>query len=197
MLACEHLSFNYAQQVILTDITLKIDRNTLILGESGSGKTTLLYLLAKILTPDSGKVIATSACALVFQQPCLLSGLTAWENVAIAKVAQGYSWNHARQLAVEMLDKLGLSEQISQKPNTLSAGQAQRVSIARALLTGAEVLLCDEPTGNLDTHTAQQVLAVLLSLDITICMISHNRSFAGKFDQVYELIDGRLVTLAH
>ncbi len=183
-----------------------------IVGPSGSGKSTLLNLIGTLDTPTSGQVLlgATEVTALrgaalaqfraasvgfVFQEHHLLPQLSALENVllptlALARGRRDDAW------AREMLVRIGLATRLDAFPAQLSGGERQRVALARALVNGAGLLLCDEPTGNLDADTGTQVVTLLLDLareqDVTVLMVTHNAAHAQRFGRVLQLRDGRL-----
>jgi putative ABC transport system ATP-binding protein len=182
-------------------------------GPSGSGKSTLLGILAGIDRPSSGKVFLAGAeisalsegglarlrnekIGVVFQSFHLIPTMTALENVE-APLYIHPQRRHARSLAVNMLEQVGLSERMHHFPHQLSGGEQQRVAIARALVCGPEILLADEPTGNLDTATSSQVLDLLRNLrtrlGLTVIMVTHNLAIAASADRRLNIVDGRLV----
>ena len=189
-----------------------------IVGQSGSGKSTLLHQIGLVDKPDAGEVYysgerlplsgARAAYArnklfgFVFQFYHLLPDFTAAENVLMpAMILQGW-WQFRRQKkqhqerARALLRRVGLSERMQHKPPQLSGGERQRVAIARALMNEPPVLLCDEPTGNLDRHTAGEVRELLWDLNRTdrqsIILVTHDVSLAADADRTLELVDGRL-----
>jgi lipoprotein-releasing system ATP-binding protein len=194
-----------------------------ILGASGSGKSTLMHLLGGLDRPDrgngkrgeilfSGKPLhAMSARELnrfratrvgfVFQFYHLLPELTVLENVAIAAMVRdgrlGYRRAASEKAARELLDAFGLSHRLAHRPAELSGGERQRVAIARALMNGPEVLLADEPTGNLDRHTGEKILDAVASIRArtgqTIVMVTHDSQVAARADRTIQLEDGRVV----
>ena len=180
-----------------------------ILGRSGSGKSTLLNLLAGLDRPDSGQVILEGQTlgslsrgkmdtlrarriGLVFQAYHLLPELTALENVALASLVAGRGKQHAR--ATEVLTQVGLEGRIHHLPNQLSGGERQRVAIARALVNQPAVVLADEPTGNLDATTRNDVLSVFKQLKAdgqTLVMVTHDSDVAACADRVVTLVGGQ------
>jgi putative ABC transport system ATP-binding protein len=185
-----------------------------IVGPSGSGKTTLLHLAAALERPTSGtvEVAGTDLAALsdrelaglrawrvgiVFQQFFLLDAQTAAENVAAGLLYQAVPASRRREVAAAMLDLVGLGHRASHRPRQLSGGEQQRVAIARALASGPGVLLADEPTGNLDQATGQEILALLRRLNtergVTLVIITHDPSIAAAATRQIELRDGRIV----
>ncbi len=168
-----------------------------MLGRSGSGKTTLLHVLGGLVAPSSGTVEReTPRIAYVFQSANLLPYFTSYENVAFAAhVAGGERWS---ELDPEgLLELVGLSERLDQLPNELSGGEAQRVAIARALAQNPRLLLCDEPTGHLDSDTGERVLLLLERLQETfgfaLVVATHDPGVASRLDRELELHDGRIV----
>ncbi|MEV0168226.1 ABC transporter ATP-binding protein [Nonomuraea fuscirosea] len=185
-----------------------------VVGRSGSGKTTLLNLLAGIDRPSAGTVrvsgtdlgaLSESALAewrgrnvgLVFQFFQLLPTLTVAENVMLAMdFAAAIPAVRRRDRALELLDRVGIGDQAGKLPSTLSGGQQQRAAIARALANDPPLLLADEPTGNLDSHTAGAVLDVFAGLNAegrTIVVVSHERDIRSVVDREIVLVDGRVV----
>jgi len=181
-------------------------------GPSGSGKSTLLGILGGIDRPTAGSVklegyeissqpegrlarIRNDMIGIIFQSFNLLSTMTALENVE-APLYVNSRWHQARQLAQEMLSQVGLSERSTHLPHQLSGGEQQRVAIARALVTGPRLLLADEPTGNLDSVTSKQVLALLqqlrTKLGLTIIMVTHDPTVAAYADRCLHIMDGKL-----
>src|SRR5882762_6404564 len=202
--------------VALNDVTLNIDPGEFvaIIGSSGSGKSTLLNILGCLDRPPSGtyriagkevsELDADALAALrrehfgfVFQRYHLLSELSAAENVEIPAIYAGENVHERRARAKRLLTRLGIAERGGHRPNQLSGGQQQRVSIARALINGAEVILADEPTGALDSHSGQEVLALLRELNEegrTIIIVTHDADIAARAERIIELRDGIVVS---
>jgi putative ABC transport system ATP-binding protein len=200
----------------LMDIHLTIQRGEFVavVGQSGSGKSTLLNLLAGIDRPSSGEIVvggqalhslsekALSAwrgrsVGIVFQFFQLLPTLTAAENVMLP-MDFGNQWpaRERRPRALALLDRLGVVEQADKLPSALSGGQQQRVAVARALANAPAILLADEPTGNLDSRTAQGLLTVLADLvreGQTVVMVTHEQAALGYATRTLALADGRIV----
>ena len=205
------------QVVALNDISLSISRGTFlgITGPSGSGKSTLLNLIGGLDTPTSGAIHAQGKIVsqmsneelaryrrvdvgMIFQSFNLISSLTAVENVAFPLLFAGVPKKERRQKALEVLDKVGLGLRGGHRPLELSGGEQQRVAIARALVNQPEVLLTDEPTGNLDSRTSEEIVQILADLNkdrsITVIMVSHEERLIKKYsDRVIHLQDGKLV----
>lgn len=190
-----------------------------IVGQSGSGKSTLLHLLATLDSPDEGRVefdgrridnlqpaerdwIRNQQFGMIFQFYHLLPELTALENVLapvmISNSVFRYWRNRRRHIAEaqELMDQVGLSHRVRHKPREMSGGEMQRAAIARALITQPRVLLADEPTGNLDTKTGQEIMAILRKLNeehgLTIVMVTHDDAIAQQADMIVRLKEGRV-----
>lgn len=190
-----------------------------IVGQSGSGKSTLLHLLGTLDAPDEGEIrlrgrridnlpasqrdmLRNRHFGMIFQFYHLLPELTTLENVLVPLMIGRSVWQYLRQRqryqrrARELLALVGLSARLKHKPRELSGGEMQRAAIARALVTGPHILLADEPTGNLDQHTGQEILDILASLNrqqkLTIVMVTHDPAIAARADRVVRLADGRL-----
>ena len=182
-----------------------------MLGPSGSGKTTLLNIIGALDSPSEGRVVVAGqditrasrkelfafrrhGVSFVFQTFNLFPALTALENVEFGADAAGR--DHVREVAREMLDRVGLSERAPHFPHELSGGEEQRVSIARARASGNPILLADEPTGELDFHTGIQILELLRAQAHTgraVLVVTHNREIARVADRVVELSSGHVV----
>ncbi|MEW6420780.1 MAG: ABC transporter ATP-binding protein [Deinococcota bacterium] len=206
--------FQMAGQTVtaLQSATLRIhpgDRIAL-LGPSGSGKSTLLYLLGGLDTPTSGTVtwpalgqgpdLRPGKVAFVFQAQSLLPPLTALENVALPLLLGGQSPDAAEQEAAAWLERLALHSLAHQLPEELSGGQAQRVAVARALVTHPRLILADEPTGQLDSATAQRLLDVLLASlgpDVALVMATHDLHAAHRMDTLWRMQDRQLISVTH
>ncbi|NTU95265.1 MAG: ABC transporter ATP-binding protein [Bacteroidales bacterium] len=185
-----------------------------IVGASGAGKSSLLQVLGSLSRPDSGRVIidgtdifALSSNALadfrnkkigfVFQFHHLLPEFTALENVAIPALIANEKMGAAKERAKELLTFLGLGERLTHKPGELSGGEQQRVAIARALINRPSVLLADEPSGNLDTHTKKEIHKLFFDLrekyGQTIIIVTHDRDLASMSDRCLEMKDGEFL----
>jgi predicted ABC-type transport system involved in lysophospholipase L1 biosynthesis ATPase subunit len=203
---------------VLNGVDLHLDRgeSVSIRGESGSGKTTLLSVLAGLEQPDSGYLLwsgkdafAMSAdvmartrggfIGLVFQAFYLIPELNAFENVLISRRMLGSLNRSLRDRARMLLDRVGLTERLNHLPSQLSGGERQRVALARALMNGPEVVLADEPTGNLDEATGNNVIDALLRLcredGVSLVLVTHNQEHAARTDRQLLLHGGRLESI--
>ncbi len=201
----------------LDNVNLSISRNeyVTVTGPSGSGKSTLLNMIGAIDTASGGSVIiagqdtgklndATLAhlragtIGFVFQQFFLQPTLTALENVLVPTLFSGKSADHESR-AETLLKRVGLKDRLHHLPGQLSGGEMQRVAIARALINGPLLLLADEPTGNLDSHTAEEIYTLLDELHkdgLTILTVTHNETFAGRAKRHIRMCDGKIMVAA-
>ena len=199
----------------LAGVTLEIERGSFvaIVGRSGSGKSTLMNLLGCLDQPTSGKVLLDGVdttgmddptasrlrnrfIGFLFQSFNLIPQMSVIDNVETALLYGDVPESEWRGRAEALLDKLGIADRRTHRPSELSGGEAQRAALARALVTEPELLLADEPTGNLDSRTGEDVLAVLESLvgeGRTLVLVTHDPSIAARADRVVELSDGKLV----
>jgi putative ABC transport system ATP-binding protein len=198
----------------LTGVSLRIDRGeyVAIMGPSGSGKSTLLQLLGCLDTPTSGhyrldgtavdtldddelSALRNRKIAFVFQSFNLIPQLTVLENVALPLFYRDTPRAEAESRAERTLASVGLAQRTRHRPSELSGGECQRVAIARALVTDPEVILADEPTGNLDSRTGQEVMEILGELNrhgTTIVMVTHDPSKAKQAERLIQMRDGRV-----
>lgn len=213
-----HYREGLARLDILTDINLTICRGETValIGPSGSGKSTLLHIAGLLERPDSGETLICgaptsrmndgertrlrrSAIGFIYQFHHLLPEFSALENVALPQMIAGLGGAEARARAMELLDYLKLSARASHRPFELSGGEQQRVAIARAVANAPQLLLADEPTGNLDPRTADHVFETLMTLarntGLAALIATHNLELAEKMDRRVTLRDGRIEEL--
>jgi putative ABC transport system ATP-binding protein len=186
-----------ARVAAIDDVDFEVDEGETValLGRSGSGKTTLLHVLGGLVRPTAGAVGRTGPASYVFQGANLLPHFTAYENVAFARhVAQARGWSELEPES--LLGLVGLSQQLDKLPAELSGGEAQRVGIARALAQGPRLLLCDEPTGHLDSDTGERVLSLLQALQkrfgFAFVVATHDPGVGACMERCVELHDGRV-----
>lgn len=197
----------------LKNIDMEVEAGELlsIMGPSGSGKSTLLHLLGCLDTPTSGKHffdeveinkranlprIRREKIGFVFQTFNLLPRLTAIENVEIPMIYKGVSQEIRRSRAEKLLESVGLEKRLHHRPTELSGGQQQRVAIARALINKPSLILADEPTGNLDSKSGEEILKILTKLNregATLILVTHEKYVAEQADRAIRLFDGRIV----
>ena len=201
--------------VILKGVTITIQKGELlaIVGASGVGKSTFLHLLGALDRPTSGKIFFEGAdlftrsdrelaefrnrkIGYVFQFHHLLPEFTALENVMMPGLIQRADRKRIAAAAQEMLEAVGLAHRLHHRPGQLSGGEQQRVAIARALVLQPQLILADEPTGNLDTHTSDEVFALLKGLNrergITFVLVTHNEKLSLQADRLVKMVDGKI-----
>jgi len=206
---------------VLRGVNLDVGRGEFlaIVGQSGSGKSTLLHVLGTLDAPDRGKVLfegrridnlpsrrrdvlRNQRFGMIFQFYHLLPELTTLENVLAPLMIAHGTWGFLRQrrrfreVAAELLKMVGLGHRLKHKPRELSGGEMQRAAIARALVAGPDLLLADEPTGNLDRDTGEEIIRILRTLNrgqnLTIVMVTHDLAVAAQADRTVRLADGRI-----
>jgi len=208
---------------VLRGVNLQVRRGEFlaIIGASGSGKSTLLHLLGTLDAPDAGEVhmqgeridnlpssrrdaLRNREFGMIFQFYHLLPEMTALENVLSPLLISSSIWGYLRhrrkhlQTARSLIEMVGLAHREKHRPRELSGGEMQRCAIARALASGPQVLLADEPTGNLDRATGDEILRILQNLNrrenLTIVMVTHDLAIAAKADRIVRLVEGRVET---
>jgi len=189
-----------------------------IMGPSGSGKSTLLNLIGCLDKPSEGEVLINGVetsnlndnqltelrrdtIGFIFQTYNLIPTLTALENVELPMIFKGLGGEEREERAKELLRSVGLEREMDRKPNEMSGGQQQRVAIARALANNPKILLCDEPTGNLDTKSGEQVMGIIRhqneELGVTVILVTHDPTLAKYADRVIRLRDGKIESVEH
>jgi lipoprotein-releasing system ATP-binding protein len=218
VLQVTHLSKHYVTPQgplpILADVTFALapGESVAIMGPSGSGKSTLLYILGALEPPSSGTVVLDGrnpfelsehdpaafrnrSIGFVFQDHCLLPHLSVLENV-LAPTLVGSREDHVADRARELIRTVGLDGRVDHRPGELSGGEKQRVAVARAMIRRPRLLLCDEPTGNLDARSADVVARMLLELhrdlQTMLVVVTHSLDLSQRFDRRFELHEGQL-----
>ncbi len=221
VLSCSSLTKHFQQGDTRVDVlngvelTVAAGERLAIVGASGSGKTTLLQLLGGLDLPSSGEVrimgqavnelsdaargeLRNRSLGFVYQFHHLLPEFTALENVAMPLLIRRAPVDEARARARELLQRVGLESRVEHRPSQMSGGERQRTAVARALVTRPNVVLADEPTGNLDGNNAQQVFDLMLELNrelgTALIIVTHAPELAAKLQRTLTLQDGRLVT---
>lgn len=224
MLRVENLSHEFqsgSESVqVLRGIDFQVRKGEMLalLGSSGSGKSTLLNLMAGLMKPTEGDIyigghnivkmnenklaeFRRSHIGFIFQAYELIANLTVRENVELPLVFQSVSPAIRREKALKLLEQVGIPEKAGQFPSQLSGGQQQRVSIARSLITEPSVIFADEPTGNLDTKTEEEIIAILTRLNethkTTFVIVTHEREVAEHTQRILTLRDGRMIGAGH
>ncbi len=219
VIQCRNLSKIYTEGPVPVDVLSSVDFNlavgeqVAIVGASGSGKSTLLHLLGGLDLPTRGEVqvvgrvinymdenarglLRNQTLGFVYQFHHLLMEFTAVENVAMPLLIRGVDPRTAEKESSQLLERVGMGHRLQHKPNELSGGERQRAALARALVTKPKCVMADEPTGNLDHKTAEQVYALMLELNrdfqTSFLVVTHDVEFAAKMDRVLHLRDGCL-----
>lgn len=216
MISCQNIYKSYEQLQVLKGVSLEINKGDLvcIVGPSGAGKSTLLHIIGTLDKADSGIVTINNQdisvlkdkelsdfrnrnLGFVFQFHHLLPEFTAIENVCIPAFIAKKGEAETKMRAAELLDFLGLKDRIHHKPNELSGGEQQRVSVARALMNHPLVILADEPTGNLDTERSEELHQLFFDLkkefNQTFIIVTHNEHLAEKADKKFVMKDGLII----
>jgi len=200
---------------VLKGVDIKVQEGdfTVIAGPSGAGKSTLLNILGGLDSPSSGKVMfcrediyglsdeelsgkRNSAIGFVFQFYHLLSEFTALENAILPGLIKKERYEKVRDTAMELLIQAGLGDRVDHYPSQLSGGEKQRVAVVRGLINSPKLLLCDEPTGNLDSKSGEEIISLIRKINtqnkMTVVLVTHNMDLAREADKVYHLKDGLL-----
>ncbi len=219
VLVIENISMNYDETPnivhALSNVNLILNKNelTIIEGPSGSGKTTLLNIIGGLLKPSSGKILVNNkniiemndnekayyrnkVIGFVFQSFYLEPNFTVYDNVEVPLIIAGIPKNERRKMILSTLDSVGLLDKENMIASKLSGGEKQRVSIARAIVNNPEIILADEPTGNLDSKNGDMIMSLLKRIskeDKIVIVITHNDEQAIKYgDKIYRLNDGEI-----
>lgn len=202
---------------VLRGVSAKIypEDYAIIYGASGSGKSTLLHHIMGLEVPTSGNIIVCGTditklnseeravfrakhFGMVYQFWYWAKSLSVWENVAMPLFIDGVMESEAKKSAMKMLEQIGMEKYADKRPMQLSGGEQQRVCLARALINNPKIIIADEPTGNLDTHNADQVMQTLQKLNLqdkrTIVMVTHNMSYLPYANRTIEMQDGKIIS---
>ncbi len=220
ILECRQLTKRYQQGILDVEVlkgvnfSLAAGERVAIMGASGSGKSTLLHLLGGLDKPTQGEVflkgvnlnqvnatklakLRNQALGFIYQSHHLLGEFTVLENVAMPLLIANQSIKQATLGAEQLLERVGLGHRIRHKPGELSGGERQRAAVARALINRPAVILADEPTGNLDSKTAEQVYQLMLELNqelhVSLLVVTHDHDLAQKLGKVWHMEDGLIV----
>jgi lipoprotein-releasing system ATP-binding protein len=216
MLKAVNLTKKYGELEILKGISLEVNAGEIvsIVGSSGAGKTTLLQILGTLDRPDDGTFtidginpfklsqrelanFRNRKIGFVFQFHQLLPEFDALENIMIPAMIQGLSKKDAREKAFSLLEKVGLQDRASHRPNEISGGEQQRIAVCRALVNQPNIVFADEPSGNLDTHNANELHELFFKLreelNQTFVIVTHNQHLAKQADRMLQMQDGLMV----
>lgn len=204
---------NVIKALVGIDISINKGEFVSIAGRSGSGKSTLLNILAGLEKPTDGKIIIDNNhienmserqsirfrrenIGFIFQSYNLLPQYTALENVSLPLILKGIEKRKRTEMAIEIMERVGIETHMNHKPNEMSGGQQQRVGIARALVTSPRIVLADEPTGNLDTETSMEVMELLVKLfkekGTTFLLVSHDKITQKYTKRTINILDGKI-----
>jgi len=215
MIELRNVTKKYGDMEVVKAANFQVEKGDFlsVLGPSGSGKTTLLNMIAGLLTPTHGEVMVDGVSlyglslreravfrrkkfGFIFQTFNLIPYLTAVENVEVPLYLAGIYKKKQKMIASELLEKVGLKDKLNRLPSQLSVGEQQRIAIARALANNPQVILADEPTGNLDSKTGKEVITYIRRLNEdggTVLLVTHDREMASFARREIKIVDGRLL----
>lgn len=216
MIEAEHIHKSFGDVHVLNDVSFRVEKGEVvaIVGKSGAGKSTLLHITGTLEKPDNGNILfegrnlnklsnskisefRNNSLGFIFQFHHLLPEFTALENVCIPAYIKKTDRSKAEARAKELLEQLNLSHRLNHKPKELSGGEQQRVAFARALINQPKLILADEPTGNLDEKSANELHDLILKFrtefDLTFILVTHSPTLAARCDRIIEMAEGRIV----
>ncbi|WP_343305706.1 ABC transporter ATP-binding protein [Chitinophaga niabensis] len=217
MLTARNVTKNYSNLQVLQGVDISVSKGEIvtIVGSSGAGKSTLLHILGTLDSPTNGEIFINNVqtsdlkgtrladfrnrhIGFIFQFHHLLPEFTALENVCIPGYIAGTRKSAVKERAAFLLDTLGLKDRLEHRPKELSGGEQQRVAVARALINNPDVIMADEPTGNLDSHNARELHQLFLQLrdqfEQTFIIVTHNEELATMSDRQLVMKDGKIVS---